>query len=75
MKDEKIKTTTTGTGPSYYLTLFKLEGHSTWRAHLGNHKDSFEKQEKQNWSQSKNPPKITEIQTLRIDRLTGMFSQ
>lgn len=56
---------------SYYLTLFKLEGHQTWRAHLGGHKEAFAVEQK-NWT-SKNAPKVTECHTLRIDRLTGTF--
>lgn len=53
----------------YYLTLFKLEGHQTWRAHLGGYKESFEKVITANAHQ----PKVTESQTLVIDRITGTF--
>jgi hypothetical protein len=56
---------------SYYLTLFRLEGHQTWRAHRGAHKEAFDLEQK-NWF-GKNAPKVTEYQTLRIDRLTGTF--
>jgi len=57
---------------AYYLTLFKLEGHQTWRAHLSGHVDGFEVEQK-NWT--KKAPAVTEVQKLRIDRLTGTFSQ
>lgn len=53
---------------AYYLTLFKLEGHTTWRAHLGGHKEAFALEQK-NWKGAK----ITEQVTMRIDRLTGTF--
>lgn len=56
---------------SYYLTLFKLEGHQTWRAALKSHPTSFDKEVK-NWP--KTSPKVTEKQTLRIDRITGLFA-
>lgn len=55
---------------AYYLTLFKLEGHQTWRAHLGGHKEAFDVEQK-NWLKG---PVITEKQTMRIDRLTGTFA-
>lgn len=51
--------------PSYYLTLFKLEGHETWRAFLGTYPDSFEKQ------LQKETPKVTEKNVLKIDRING----
>lgn len=56
---------------SYYLTLFTLEGHQTWRAHLTGRKDGFEIEMK-NW---KPDVKLKERQTIRIDRLTGGFSE
>lgn len=49
----------------YYLTLFKLEGHTTWRAHLSGGKDDFEKQKQATW------PKVTEKNVIRIDRIAG----
>jgi hypothetical protein len=58
---------------AYYLTMFKLEGHETWRAHLGGHKDAFTIEQK-NWS-GKNVPKVTETRVLRFDRLTGTFKE
>lgn len=57
---------------AYYLTLFTLEGHTTWRAHLGGTMDAFEIEQK-NWS-GKHKPKVTDKRVLRIDRLTGTFS-
>jgi len=62
MKEEKKKDL------AYYLTLFKIEGHTTWRAHLGQFPDSFDRQK-----QNDNWPAVTEKQVLRIDRITGGF--
>lgn len=50
---------------AYYLTLFKIEGHETWRADIKDEKDKFEK------LMPKNFPKITEKNVIRIDRITG----
>lgn len=52
---------------AYYLTLFKIEGHTTWRAHLAQDKEAFEKQKQPTW------PKVTELVVMRIDRLTDTF--
>lgn len=56
---------------SYYLTLYTLEGHTTWRADLRQHKDGFDKQ----WnSQTQGKvPKILKRHTIRIDRITGQI--
>lgn len=52
----------------YYLTLFKLEGHETWRAMLSLNSKGFELQAKNDkW------PKITERIDMQLDRLTGTF--
>lgn len=56
----------------YYLTLFRIKGHETWRAHLGGRKESFDDEQKRCWTN--NTPEITDRQTLRIDRITGSFS-
>lgn len=53
---------------SYYLTLFKIEGHSTYRASLKANKKGFE-QESANW-----PGKPTDVRQYRIDRVTGEIS-
>lgn len=57
---------------AYYLTLYKIEGHQTWRADLKSEKDGFDKA----WN---NPdggkhPVITEKNVIRIDRLLGTIS-
>lgn len=51
---------------AYYLTLFKIEGHKTWRAHLAAGAKQFD-EERSRWVKS---PKITDRSTLRIDRIT-----
>lgn len=53
---------------AYYLTLYKLEGHETWRVVLGRDKDYFEQKEIKNWGPN---VKITEKNVIRIDRLSG----
>ena len=50
---------------AYYMTLFTLEGHTTWRGHFAADKDSFDKQ------LQPNTPKITDRRVYRIDRFTG----
>lgn len=57
---------------SYYLTLFQLEGHTTWRAHLSNKVDAFELDTKKNWG--KNAPTITAKRIIKIDRVTGLLN-
>jgi hypothetical protein len=53
---------------AYFIALFKLDGHDTWRACLGRDKNILER-EKKNWG--KNPPKVTKSKLLRIDRMTA----
>ena len=60
---------------AYYLTCFKLEGHTTWRIHLGTDKDSFERTEKANWPKGKYQPKVTELKVMRFDRITGVIDK
>ena len=50
---------------SYYLTLFKISGHQTWRTHISDHKDGFSKQIPNIKTD------ITDTQLYKIDRLTG----
>ncbi len=56
---------------AYYLTLFTLAGHTTWRAHLSMGKETFDNSTKD--ILGKNPPKITAKHMLRIDRITGQI--
>ncbi len=51
---------------AYYLTLFKIEDHSSWRAHLSGHENGFENE----WATNGKRPKITEKKIIRIDRKT-----
>lgn len=57
---------------NYYLTLYHLKGHTTWRAHLSGHAGGFTNEQKA-WAQGPNPPEVTEKQVLIIDRITGTF--
>lgn len=52
---------------SYYLTLFQIEGHQTWRTHLDKRPDSFDKH-------LVPVTKITKTQRFKIDRITGVIS-
>lgn len=52
---------------AYYVTMFKIEGHTTWRAHLCGHKDGFTRQVENDKA------KVTEKNVLRIDRITGQI--
>lgn len=54
---------------AYYLTLYTLEGHETWRAHLGSDTGSF--QRAQNAQLQGRQPKVLIKNVIRIDRLTG----
>lgn len=56
---------------AYYVTIFKLDGHQTWRCHLGKRLADFSEVEMKNWGA--NPPKVTEKHVLRIDRITGQI--
>ncbi len=51
----------------YYLTLFKIEGHTTFRTHISKQESGFTHEVKT----TPNFPKITEKKILRIDALTG----
>lgn len=55
----------------YYLTLYTLEGHTRWRAHLGQDEGAFDRMWTSNLEGKK--PKITSKSTVCIDRLTGTF--
>ncbi len=51
----------------YYVTLFKIEGHETWRVHTGSNPDDLDSQLKG----GNTVPKVTERKVQKIDRLTG----
>ena len=51
---------------AYYLTLFKIEGHETWRASLSPYRDGFDRE----WSNGTHP-KVTHKKVYVIDRITG----
>lgn len=52
----------------YFVIIYKLEGHETWRVHSGRSIEGFEKQAINNkW------PKITERNTIEVDRITGQI--
>jgi len=57
---------------AYYLNLFKVKDHTTWRIDLKDSKEGFE-------NTFKHPeckrPNITDIKTFRVDRLTGKIEE
>lgn len=53
-------------GIAYYLTLFKIVGHQTWRNHLAQHATAF-KEAIGNTIQAE----VTESKAYKIDRVTG----
>ena len=55
---------------AYYVTMYKLQGHETWRVSIAQNPDHFETVEKKNW-----PPTVvvTEKNVIRIDRITGQI--
>lgn len=55
----------------YYLTMFKIEGHTTWRCVMSMDKKSFSKAV----AADPNHPKITDIKILLIDRITGELKE
>ena len=52
----------------YFLTLFKIKGHSTWRTDLSQTKDSFEVRVAKMTT-------VTEKKVYRIDRITGVMNE
>lgn len=51
----------------YYLTMFKLEGHKTWRVDIKRDAGGFDRE----WKKVKNAPKVTEKKIIRINKITG----
>lgn len=56
---------------AYYITQFKLEGHSTWRVQMFPSKSQFDME----WAKSVNAPPIVERRTTRFDRITGIMEE
>ena len=57
---------------AYYLTVFKIEGHETWRGHLGGSVGAFGVQLKNNDGKH---PKVTAKKVYRIDRINGALEE
>ncbi len=55
---------------AYYLTVFKIEGHETWRASMGGYAGAFSESLK-----TGNHPKVTAKKLYRIDRITGALEE
>ncbi len=53
---------------AYYLTLFKMEGHTSWRAQISGHAGGFDRE----WNTGKHP-NVTAKKILRIDRKTAQI--
>ena len=56
--------------PNYHLTMYRLEGHKTWRSHISLSSKGFAVEQK-NWTTS--APKIIEKKLILIDRITGVL--
>lgn len=56
-------------GAFYYVTLYRLEGHTKWRGRFGKDEDSFDRSWEIENGNSK--PAITERRVLKLDRMTG----
>lgn len=52
----------------YFLTVFKIEGHQTWRASLSSDKNGFKDTVEEH-------AKVTEKKTIIVDRITGEFKE
>jgi len=50
----------------YYITLYKIEGHDTWRIDVARHAQGFDEA----WKIGKHP-NITARKDLKVDRITG----
>lgn len=55
---------------AYYLTLYTLKGHDTWRCDLDKSKDGFALKQEKNWPKH---VKVEKKLVIRIDRLTGQI--
>lgn len=53
--------------PDYYLTLFKVKDHTTWRAAMHSGAEAFDNEVRKNMTKLV----ITETIVYKIDRLTG----
>lgn len=51
----------------YFFTLFKIEGHTTWRGQLHTDSAGFDRE----WNEVPKRPKITDRKVILIDRGTG----
>ena len=60
---------------AYYLTLFKIEGHETWRSALKSDKLGFDREVEIQSKSNQSYPTITDKKVYRIDRMTGEVSQ
>ena len=51
----------------YFFTLFKIEGHASWRGQLHTDAEGFDRE----WNEVPKRPKITDRKVIIIDRYTG----
>lgn len=56
----------------YFIHLFKIKGHKTWRADFKGTQSGFEEQFKHPENKR---PNITEMKIFKIDRITGEIKQ
>lgn len=56
--------------PAYYLTIFTLDNHKTYRIFIGNYKGAFNTE-----VVTKAKGKIVSKRTFRLDKLTGLLEE
>lgn len=58
---------------NYYLTLFKIKGHETWRANLSGGKNDFDR----DWNSTKGGkrPEVTDKKIFTINCVTGEIQE
>lgn len=60
---------------AYYMTMFKIEGHETWRINVGGTPESFRKSILTAFPGGGKIPKITAKKIYRVDRMTGEIEE
>ncbi len=60
---------------AYYLTMFKIEGHDTWRVSVGGDTSAFKRSLIEVHPGGGKAPKVTAKKLFRIDRITGALEE
>lgn len=54
----------------YYITVFKIEGHDTWKLHTATKKQQFNIE-----TQKENFPKVLASKVFVLNRVTGIINE